>query len=172
MAGITHAKVSAISDGADTTLVRPSDWNTEHVGLKIVRKTADEIVNNSTTLQDDDHLVLAMAANEVWYVEIYLLVDSSTVADIKYGFGYPTGCDIKWTYHYFSSRTDAALLEETNTWNSGTGGTGVVVGLVLCAMVANGATAGNFTLRWAQNTAEASNTKVLTNSFLKAYKLT
>jgi hypothetical protein len=29
---ITHAKVSAKSDGGDATLVRPSDWNDDHVG--------------------------------------------------------------------------------------------------------------------------------------------
>jgi hypothetical protein len=28
---ITHSKVSAIADGADTSLVRPSDWNDDHV---------------------------------------------------------------------------------------------------------------------------------------------
>ena len=34
-----------------------------------VYKTADEIVNNSTTLQNDDHLLLALGANEVWRLE-------------------------------------------------------------------------------------------------------
>jgi len=29
---IRHAKVSAKTDSADTTLVRPSDWNADHVG--------------------------------------------------------------------------------------------------------------------------------------------
>jgi hypothetical protein len=29
---ITHAKVSAIGDGGDASLVRPSDWNANHVG--------------------------------------------------------------------------------------------------------------------------------------------
>lgn len=29
---ITHSKVSAVSDGGDTTLVRPSDWNANHTG--------------------------------------------------------------------------------------------------------------------------------------------
>ena len=28
---ITHAKVSAISDGGDSSLVQPSDWNADHV---------------------------------------------------------------------------------------------------------------------------------------------
>lgn len=30
--GLTHAKVSAIADGTDDTLIRPSDWNADHVG--------------------------------------------------------------------------------------------------------------------------------------------
>lgn len=33
--GITHSKVSAISDGADTNKVRPSDWNADHVGSNV-----------------------------------------------------------------------------------------------------------------------------------------
>jgi hypothetical protein len=32
---ITHAKVSGKSDGGDATLVRPSDWNADHVGAFI-----------------------------------------------------------------------------------------------------------------------------------------
>ena len=27
---VKHTKVSAISDGVDTTVVRPSDWNADH----------------------------------------------------------------------------------------------------------------------------------------------
>jgi hypothetical protein len=29
----THAKVSVKADGADATLVLPSDWNADHVGI-------------------------------------------------------------------------------------------------------------------------------------------
>lgn len=49
----------------------------------IARKTADEVVNNSATLQNDDHLLLALAANEVWEVEINLWYDSGTTPDLK-----------------------------------------------------------------------------------------
>ena len=28
---ITHAKTSSVTDGADTSLVQPSDWNDDHV---------------------------------------------------------------------------------------------------------------------------------------------
>lgn len=40
--GITHSKVSAKSDGGDTSLVRPSDWNAGH--------TIADITANATTL--------------------------------------------------------------------------------------------------------------------------
>ena len=33
---------------------------------KITYKTADQTVNNSAVLQNDDHLLLAVGANEVW----------------------------------------------------------------------------------------------------------
>lgn len=45
---ITHSFVSAIADGADTSLVRPSDWNQDHVG------TLDH-GSGLTGLTDDDH---------------------------------------------------------------------------------------------------------------------
>jgi hypothetical protein len=31
MAGVTHAKVSAIPDSRDATIIRPSDWNAPHL---------------------------------------------------------------------------------------------------------------------------------------------
>ena len=36
---ITHAKVSAVADSGDTSLVRPSDWNAAHVGETIQTAT-------------------------------------------------------------------------------------------------------------------------------------
>jgi hypothetical protein len=35
---ITHAKVSGKPDGADATLVRPSDWNADHIGASLLSK--------------------------------------------------------------------------------------------------------------------------------------
>lgn len=42
---LKHAKVSAIADGGDTTLVRPSDWNADHTvdaaGLTVLNATSE-----------------------------------------------------------------------------------------------------------------------------------
>lgn len=35
---ITHSKVSAKSDGSDASLIRPSDWNAEHVGGFVIEE--------------------------------------------------------------------------------------------------------------------------------------
>jgi len=51
---LTHAFVSAIADGTDATLVRPSNWNADHnlwLGYRTVTITTDTIVNS-------DHLSL------------------------------------------------------------------------------------------------------------------
>jgi hypothetical protein len=49
---VTHTKVSAIPDGADTTVVRPSDWNASHtlVGLGTAAELDAGVANGVATL--------------------------------------------------------------------------------------------------------------------------
>ena len=42
---------------------------------------------------------------------------------------------------------------------------------ILWAVIVNGATAGNVQLQWSQKIAEATDTKILANSFIMAHKL-
>lgn len=48
---ITHSKVSAIPDGADATLIRPSDWNDEHV---VSGLTTDEFASPNISQWTND----------------------------------------------------------------------------------------------------------------------
>src|SRR6185437_14624248 len=48
MAGVTHTFVSGVADGADTTLVRPSNWNAAHT---IAWSTASLDFTNGDTLK-------------------------------------------------------------------------------------------------------------------------
>jgi len=54
---ITHAKVKSTPDGTDETVVRPSDWNAEHV-ISITSATVDfgttPVYNKSFTVVDAD----------------------------------------------------------------------------------------------------------------------
>lgn len=141
-------------------------------GPTIVHKTADETVNNSTTFQDDDELILPVLANEVWEFTLHLLYDSSAVADIKVGWTVPTGT----TMYYSAIYLDTALAEATSAHlregNALTiGGAGAFRHAVLSGIILTAATAGDVKLRWAQNSAEVSDTKVLKDSCIVAHKI-
>lgn len=129
---------------------------------KVVRKTADQTVNNSTTLVNDDELLFAVAANEVWVFRVYLLVATGGTPDIDFSFSCPSGATVRWCLGSDSVREFAAGTEMY--WAGAlTKGFGELLGIVI-----NGSTAGNLQLQWTQNVANVSDTKVLTDSCIIA----
>lgn len=139
----------------------------------VVTKTADETVNNSTVLQDDNHLLLALAANEVWQFQIYLIAYApSPTAAYKIGFTVPALA----TYYARAIDQDAAgTFGLQRITGAGTltllGPNGNTYIYTIEGIVINGANAGNLQLQWAQNTATAEDTKILANSHLIAFKI-
>jgi hypothetical protein len=142
-------------------------------GHTLIRKTASESVTNNATPQNDDHLVLAIAGNEVWEFEAFILCTSTSNApDIKFTFTAPAGATISWlsSYNESTNLTNNALISASGTTanNAITGGsTGVIR---VRGVVVNGATAGNLQFQWSQNSSNGTATQVLTNSFMKAGK--
>ena len=138
-------------------------------GATTVRKTADETVNNSATLQNDDHLFFAVAANEIWAIQlIFAYYISESGSGIKFGWAVPTGATMMWA---------SQIIGETTTLNTEANTTGLspsssitclvrVFGVVVAA-----ATAGNVNLQWAQSTAGVRDTTVKANSYLIGHKL-
>lgn len=129
------------------------------------RKTANQTVNNSTTLVNDTHLSWAVVANAVYELDLHPVYSSSTVADIKFGWTFPTGLTMTWEYVGITlagALTVAGGLTQTSVLAQG--GTGGVVPVVFTGIVIVGSTAGTLRLQWAQNTAEASNTVMQTGA--------
>lgn len=145
-----------------------------------VRKSADESVNNSTVLQNDDHLLWSVAANEVWAFTAFLYF---TIAS-----GNPAP---KWTFtmpasgagEYWAAGLQANIDSESNGANSfqafaqmSTTLTWSVTGLtsfgvVLIGNFRNGANAGTVQFQWAQSSAVASNTTLKTGSYFDLKRL-
>lgn len=218
MAGITHSKVSGIADGADTDLVRPSDWNASHVveqvitdnavvtvdsadaadndyakftaigvegrsyaevlsdlGILRASKTANETVNNSNVLQNDDHLKVALEANKAYSFELKIWLSSGATPDFKYTFTMPSGGDASWGD---SGVIGATAVGAAMSYYSVTAPSVVVVAgtgdpkmLFISGIATNGANAGDLQFKWAQNTAHASDTIVYANSLMIATKV-
>ncbi len=144
----------------------------------IVRKTADEIVNNSIVLQNDDHLFFAMAANEVWHVHLALINISATInPQMKLGIVLPTGASYYGRRNYSPYTAGGAEAAHVVTYfETSTDNRLFATNTARCRFTAdliviNGANAGNFQLQWAQGVATAEDTTLKANSCLIAHKL-
>jgi len=142
------------------------------IPFKLVRKTADETVNNSTVLQNDNELKLAVLANEVWYIEAVIIATILAASDFKWHWTMPALAEFyglgheEFPYNNFSSyfelsattSIEAVAAPETKVCRM----QGLYIG---------GANGGDLQLQWAQNAAAVEDTKVLANSHIRAYKV-
>jgi len=144
---------------------------------KVVRKTADgSPVNNSTTLVNDPELLFAVGASDIWEITVLLRVTTTAAADFKWLFTLPasgtaratdsyaigiTSSTQKLTFAYDAVAAQTVLIgsDATDFW------------YLIWLIYVGGGTAGNVQLQWAQYAAEATDTKVLANSFIIAHKL-
>jgi len=164
---ITNAE---IADAADIALSKLESFS-KSVG---VLKTADETVNNSDALQDDDHLKWTVAANEVWRFYMALKITTGSTPGFKLLFTVPTGgALIGWTAGDIGLLTNLAsgLTGRDLTAFLAIAGAKTDVWLVIWGQYIGGANAGTVQLQWAQGVANASDTIVRKNSFILAHKL-
>lgn len=131
---------------------------------RIVKKT-DEIVNNSTVLQDDDELFVPLNINKTYSYRLVLMVNSSTSADFKYGFSIPSGATGLRSDGTVTSGSSAGLVDITVTDPISQLGETNRVTFVFGRIIMGG-TPGNALVQWAQNTAEVLDTKLLQGSAL------
>lgn len=136
-----------------------------------VIKAAQETVNNSVTLQNDDELVSpTLPANTVWEMELVIHCTSSTVADFKSAITLPAGATLNAALIYDSTSLVTFLLTDTGA-SRATGGAAASISLIYRGILRIAATAGTAQLQWAQNTAEVSNTTVNVDSYMKLSRI-
>jgi len=142
-------------------------------------KAADETVNSSTTLQNDDALVVALSASTNYAIIMYLVINSTANADFKYDFAVPTSPTAVGNRQHFygiggaASASGNLVQAEANAVGLETDVTvlcadGNSHGLMMMAAIRNGSNAGNLQLRWAQGTSHADDCSVLQGSWLLA----
>jgi hypothetical protein len=144
----------------------------------IVRKPSDESLTSNTTLQDDNHLILPVAANEVWQVSYGIIYAGATgTGDIKVAFTFPASGDIQFSglgpdnggsvrYRRWSGTTSPTANFDFLGF-----GASIYAYVGIQGVFTNSSTAGSLTLQWAQNAISATATIVRANSTLWAVKL-
>jgi hypothetical protein len=134
--------------------------------IKRVYKSADETLNNTITLQDDDHLTFAIGENEVWAFQMSVFYTAHSSADFAYTWSLPSGATLTAGNDDFPSNS----LSGGNNYSFG-GNTGTKMAAGLYGVVVNGVNAGSVTFRWAQLTLNASDITVHQGSHIIAHRL-
>jgi hypothetical protein len=156
-------------------LARPVDYPALYV-----RKTANESVTSSATLQDDDHLLLQVAANAAYLLELFLVYDGATTGDIQIGFTFPAGATIDWTPGGLTTgatqQSGSVKLAHVSTGaGEGVGAVGTGAGNRVVARATGilqvAGTAGTLQLQWAQLASDATATTVLANSWMRLQRV-
>ncbi len=134
------------------------EWVTQSLPLAAV-KTANEAINNDTTVQNDDELVIAVAANTLYAFQlIFAITTLSATPGIDWKLSLPSGGSGRMTRMAGNSYLDVTA-ERTEQ----PGGAQTLIydydGFVKIA-----GTAGNVQLQWAQNVATGEDTSVLLGS--------
>lgn len=85
----------------------------------------------------------------------------------------PTSAVLEWwaPYSEYAGGADEEHFVHASGTSSNYIGAGTNRGILIMGWVVNSTNAGNVQLQWAQNTADASDTKVKAGSWLVAYKM-
>jgi hypothetical protein len=149
----------------------------------IVHKTADESVVSSTTLQNDDHLVVDSSVFPklgvgLYMVELCVFWDAATAGDIKFRVTTTTG-SITDSRFQVVTRQDSALsppflitvIDEASELGVPGNGVGSVMATTITGFVELSAATNFFRFRWAQNASSASATRVRKGSWMRVTKV-
>lgn len=139
-------------------------------GPLTAKKTSDETVSSSTTLQNDDELFIALEANKTYAFEFFLLVLTNAAPDFKWAITGPSGA----TGRVLGDAVTGDTLFQTQALGTSVAATlfaSSTGGLVLHGTITTSATPGNLQLQWAQNTSSAISTTVESGSYLIVHEL-
>jgi len=140
-------------------------------GIVVKYKSANETVNNSATLQNDDDLFFSIGANETWTFRFVLFANSGTTPDLKAAVSAPSGASCMYAAIDAEAAVTTPQVTTCGTATAMLTGNGAYDVYEVVGTVVNGATAGTVTLQWAQNTATAANTIVAAGSYMHAFIL-
>jgi hypothetical protein len=154
----------------------------EDVGLisnvQIIKKSADETVNNSSVLQNDDDFLFSIGASEVWFITLALKYTTSVSAGFKFAWTIPSGATIySWAVPsgIFDNDSGGGSGPETIIAHSSSSVSmldtqRIQTATIIHAVVLNDVTPGTVQFQWAQSSAEVSNTTLEIESGMMAMR--
>lgn len=148
------------------------------IGKRYARKTANEVVNNSATLQNDDALAVVLGPG-TWEVQTHLVAGGPTGADLKVDYTFSGTLSTHRRYLQGPAGTGNDSANTILTLGAQTAITAaaayalepVVAAHIWETIIAVVTAGGTLQLRWAQNVATASDTTIFTNAYMTAEQI-
>jgi hypothetical protein len=149
-----------------------TDFNVWLTNVISAVKTATESLTSNTTLQDDDELIVTVAANSTYELTCMLRYDAATAGDLQFKFVGPAGATGTITCNRFNvgaaSTGDDTVSSDPigNVVTAGGLGAGFDTPVAATGLLKVAGTAGTFKLQWAQNTSSGTATRIFADSFI------
>lgn len=172
------------TDTGVTRMWNGTAWVFAGVGAVLTAvRSANKVLNNNATIQDDGVLQMDVVANATYLMEGFVIYNSPVAADLNAGWTVPgggSGSTFDWVSQAPSqAHTGSPVFEgivkfEQRAYNQtqGWGGTGGIVVATPRGLLKTGASgAGSFRFRWAQATATVGDTTVYSGSWLSLRRI-
>jgi len=155
--------IAVFSKMANARYIFPDATSQSSAAIKLpvmVQKSADESVTSSTTLQNDDHLFIALVINTNYRFALWLDWDFDSSLG-KLTFVGPSGATGQWSTAENNTLSRAlAFVEPLST-------TATRRTYMLHGQIRTAGTAGNLQFQWAQNSSSGNALTVRTGSWLE-----
>ena len=141
-----------------------------------VVKPSDESVTSSTTLQNDNDLVVAVSANASYLFYCYLDYEGGTggSSDLKFEWVVPSGATLRFSL-IGTDASNATLIattkSDTTAYTLRSAGAATLQAATMVGTLVTSSSSGNLQLEWAQNTSSGTATKVHAQSFLSLWQV-
>jgi hypothetical protein len=146
-----------------------SDVNNYFVPLPVI-KTSDQSVTSSTTLINDNALVVTPAVSTSYLFICYLDYEGANAAGfLKWQWGVPTGANLRYHAIFVGTGGSPAVnltYQASDVVAAYTLGAGQLCGATMIGTLVMGSTSGNLQLKWAQNASNGVATTVHAQSAL------
>jgi hypothetical protein len=173
MAGFINWAVGQVLSAADIMKLPQHNY---------IVKSADESLANSGSMQDDNHLILSVAANTDYILEAGLVYSATNGVDLAFGWIAPSGATMYWSSgtasHYvastpyvsFSAMIVSSIAVAIGFSSGGTSNPFFEIARPY-GLLRVGSTAGTIRLRWAQNVSNAEHTVMRSGSWLRLTRM-
>jgi hypothetical protein len=147
--------------------------------IKVIVKSVTETVNNSDVLQNDNDFTTQLDENSVYEIEVKLAVSGAANADFKSDWVVGGGVEQLTTKACLGPSTattgNTSTVVRCSNHNLDTavsyGCDGSTAAYISEKFLVKSIEAGTLTFRWAQNTAQLSDTTISNNSYMKITKV-